>query len=455
MELTSNTAEYDRLIARHHAMRLRRQILAPAPSFPDPSAAPRTAPVPVGGALGTGGAGDYDGAADQRLILRSLGLVTPFADLIDHLYAFMFRRRPYLRSLFPESMEFQQAHLERMFDYLIEHLHDPGRLAATLAQLGRDHRKLGVRPVHYEAFEEALREAIRHRAGSGWSTDLEDAWVRMLRFAVRSMVAGAESALTEPPYWQAVVVGHERRRPDLAVLRVRTGEPYPYRAGQYGTVEHPLLPHTWRQYSMGCAPRADNELEFHVRRTGPGGVSEALVGRTAVGDRLRLGPPRGSLMPEDDTRDLLLVAGGTGLAPMKAIVEELVEHRPRGRRVHLFVGARARADLYDWPALAELGGRKPWLELIPVADDAAPGGAGPGGPGGPGGRLAEAVSRAGDWSQHLACVSGPAGLVDEVRTRLVAGGLPSGRIHHDPVLGRIHRGPALGPVHRGPVLGRI
>ncbi|GAA1415480.1 FAD-binding oxidoreductase [Kitasatospora putterlickiae] len=431
LDTTSSTAEYDRLIARHHAMRLRRQILAPAPAFaaaPGDGAHGRTGDRTHDDSYGGTCDGARDAAADQRLILGALGLVTPFADLIDHLYAFMFRRRPFLRALFPESMEFQQVHLERMFEYLIEHLDQPGRLSATLAQLGRDHRKLGVRPVHYEAFEEALREAIRLRAGARWTVELEGAWVRMLRFGVRSMVAGAESALTEPPYWHATVVGHERRRADLAVVRVRTGEPYPYRAGQYGTVEHPLLPHTWRQYSMGCAPRADNELEFHVRRTGPGGVSEALVEHTAVGERLRLGPPRGTLMPEDDTRDLLLVAGGTGLAPMKAIVEELVEHRPRGRRVHLFVGARARADLYDWPALAELGGRKPWLELIPVADDAAAG---------PRGRLAEAVSRAGDWSEHLACVSGPAGLVDEVRTRLAASGLPPTRIHHDPVLARL------------------
>lgn len=417
MKISSTPSEYDRLIARHHAMRLRRQLLTPASPFA-PAAAPGdhpAAPAPAG----------WDAAADQRLIRASLDAVAPLAELIDHLYAFMFRRRPYLRTLFPASMEFQQVHLERMFAHLIEHLDRPAELADTLARLGRDHRKLGVRPVHYEAFEEAVCAALRHRAGTRWHADAEDAWVRMLRFAVEAMVAGADSALTEPPYWHATVVGHERRRPDLAVLRVRTGEPYPYRAGQYGTVEHPLLPHTWRQYSVGCAPQAGNELEFHVRRTGPDGVSAALVERTAVGDRLRLGPPRGTLLPEDDSRDLLLVAGGTGLAPMKAIVQDLAEHRPRGRRVHLFVGARARADLYDWPALSELGSRKPWLELVPVADD------------GPlpdrGGRLADAVGRAGDWSEHQACVSGPPGMVDELRNRLLAAGLPASRIRHDPV----------------------
>ncbi|MFJ9772995.1 globin domain-containing protein [Kitasatospora sp. NPDC101157] len=427
------TAEYDRLIARHHAMRLRRQLLTPdSPSEASSGDASR----------GPGSAGHegYDGAGDQYLIRRDLDLVAPLPELIDHLYTVMFRRRPYLRALFPASMEFQQAHLERVFQHLIDHLHQPVELARMLRRLGRDHRKLGVRPVHYEAFEGALCAAIRHRAGEHWTGDLEAAWVRMLRFAVGAMVAGADSALAEPPYWHALVTGHERRRPDLAVLRVRTGEPYPYRAGQYGTVEHPALPHTWRQYSMGCAPRGDNEVEFHVRRTGPGGVSAALVEHTAVGDRLRLGPPRGSLLPEgegdrggdgggggvgdgfgrDPARDLLLVAGGTGLAPMKAIVEQQALHRPPGRRVHLFVGARDRADLYDWRALSELALHKPWLALTPVTA----------------GRLADTVAGAGDWREHLACVSGPAGMVASVRTELLAAGLPLARVRYDQVLAR-------------------
>ncbi|MFB7911712.1 globin domain-containing protein [Kitasatospora sp. NPDC056076] len=409
------TAEYDRLIARHHAMRLRRQLLSPAgPSGPRPGAGPGRDGREDHRDYGNQDYEDHDGAADQHLIRRELGAVAPLADLIDRLYAVMFRRRPFLRPLFPASMEFQQAHLERIFHHLIDHLHQPADLARMLRQLGRDHRKLGVRPVHYEAFEEALCAALRHRAAERWTQELEAAWVRMLRFAVGAMVAGADSALTEPPYWHAVVTGHERRRPDLAVVRVRTGEPYPYRAGQYGTVEHPTLPHTWRQYSMGCAPRGDNELEFHVRRTGPGGVSAALVEHTALGDRLRLGPPRGSLLPDGDARDLLLVAGGTGLAPMKAIVEQQALHRPPGRRVHLFVGARDRSDLYDWQSLSELGLHKPWLSLTPVTA----------------GCLADAVA-AGDWREHLACVSGPAGMIAAVRAELLAVGLPLDRIRFD------------------------
>ncbi|MFD7579211.1 hypothetical protein [Kitasatospora sp. NPDC059817] len=105
---------------------------------------------------------------------------------------------------------------------------------------------------------------------------------------------------------------------------------------------------------------------------------------------------------------------------MKAIVEQQAAQRPRGRRVHLFVGARDRGDLYDWSALAELGLHKPWLALTPVTA----------------GRLADAVAGAGDWREHLACVSGPAGMVASVRSELLAAGLPLAQVRYDQALAR-------------------
>nr|WP_234430731.1 globin domain-containing protein [Streptomyces sp. NRRL F-4489] len=404
-------------------MRLRRRILGQGRS-PAPDLTPA-----------------YDGAADQRLITQYLDLVTPFGELIAHLYDEMFARRPSLRSLFPASMEFQRAHLARAFWYLIENLHRTDEVAAYFRQLGHDHRKLGVRPAHYEAFETALRAALRRSAGPRWAEAVEEAWVRMLRFAVASMVAGAEAALAEPPCWRGTVTAHERRRPDLAVLRVRVHEPYPYRAGQYAAVESPLMPQAWRHYSLACAPRADGELEFHIRQTGPGGVSEALVSRTEPGDILRLGPAHGTMAlgPEDHAGEVLMVAGGTGWAPVKALLEEWAGRRrgagglpvrPAGR-VHLFVGARSRAELYDAGALAQLAARNRWLRVVRVLDEEAARGAGRS----PGeyGPLAEAVARDGSWAGALAFVSGPAAMVGATVARLTAAGLPAGRIRHDPL----------------------
>ncbi|MFI9308946.1 globin domain-containing protein [Streptomyces triculaminicus] len=412
MNTSTQGNDYYALLARHDAMRLRRQLLSPGALSPrDDSPAPAPGPDD----------------ADRRLIRRELPLVTPFEDLITHLYEVMFRRWPYLRSLFPESMAFQREHLARMFHYLTENLDHPDEVTATFTRLGRDHRKLGVRPAHYEAFEAALCEALRIRAGERWSAELEGAWLRMLRAAVDAMVAGADAAIGEPPSWHAVVVAHELRRPGLAVLRVRTHEAYPYRAGQYAAVESPLLPHAWRHYSMACAPRADNVVEFHVRQTGTGGVSEALVRRTGVGDTLRLGPAKGQMtLGGELTRDLLLVAGGTGLAPLKALLQE-VSARPSGHRlVHLAVGARNRADLYDGDWLADLESRRPWLRVVPVlGDESTIRG---------GGTVLDALRRQdGGWSNRTAYVSGPPAMVAATVARLTEMGLPAGRIHHDPL----------------------
>ena len=401
-------ADYHVLLARREAMRLRDQLLTPG--------------TRAGGSRGTGAAvveEHHDPLRDQALIARDLPLVMPFGDLIADLYAALFQRHPYLRQLFPDSMEFQRVHLEQAFRYLIGHLDRPGEITAFCARLGRDHRKLGVLPVHYGVFEQALAEALRRRSGGRLDVEVTRAWLRMVRLAAGAMVEGAAGALGEPAYWGATVTEHQRRRPDLAVIRVRPSEPYPYRAGQYATVETPLLPHTWRPYTPAGLPRPDGELEFHVRRTGPGGVSDALVTGTRVGDTLRLGPARGTTVLDDNpARDVLVVAGGTGWATARALVEELAARRGPGCSAHLFLGVRSADDLYDAPVLAELESRCPWLRIVAVEDDAH-------------GSVVEAVAAHGDWSGHAVYVSGPPGLVTAAVRRLTGLGVPAERIRHD------------------------
>ncbi|WP_240958420.1 globin domain-containing protein [Streptomyces chilikensis] len=400
--------DYHALLARQEAMRLRQQLLSPAQPVTGPHAG-HAGPDPHA----------YDGAADQALIVRDLPAVAPLATLIDRLYHAMFTRHPYLRQLFPESMDFQRAHLEHAFRFAIEHLDRPAELAGFCTRLGSGHRRLGVLPAHYHVFEESLVEALRATAGEAWERETERAWVRMHRFVTGAMIDGAAGTAREPGRWRATVVRHELRAPDLAVLRLHPCEPFHHRAGQYVPVQSPLLPHTWRSYTLACAPAGD--LELHVRCVAAGGVSEALVTRTAPGDELHLGRPDGDTVLDDDLdRDVLIVAGGTGWATARALLEELVRRRPLGRTVHLFVGARSAAGFYDDAALTRLEARAPWLRVTRVTDADGPD------------PLPAALLRHADLSDCTAYLSGPAGLVATTAALLRRAGVPDHRIRHDP-----------------------
>ncbi|MFD5493180.1 globin domain-containing protein [Streptomyces sp. GDS52] len=412
---------YHTLLARHDAMRLRQRLLSPG-SAPDIGRGSRGGRPPA--------EETYDAAADQQIILRDLDLVAPLDELIDDLYQALFARHPSLRSLFPDAMAFQQAHLARAFWYLIENLHRPEEITGAFTRLGRDHRKLGVRPAQYTAFKDALREALRSRAGEYWSPGLEQAWMRMLQLGVTAMVRGAEAALHEPPCWRATVTSHRLYGPDLAVLRLLPHETFRYRAGQYTTLESARLPHTWRPYYLADGPGPDGELELHVRRSGPGGVSEMLVRHTAPGDEVRLGPPKGCLTLDAEPLDTLrLVVRDTGWAAMKALLQELDSsvrrssaHRVR-RRVQLFLGADSLSDLYDLGYPTGLEQRHSWLTVVPV-----PGGAPTGGRYD---RLLHAVARSTPLTEGRTLIAGPPDMVRAVAAGLVHAGHPAERIVHD------------------------
>ncbi|MFI9625980.1 globin domain-containing protein [Streptomyces sp. NPDC052042] len=351
--MNTPSEDYHALLARHDAMRLRRRILSPTGTD---SVAPRAERPQA-----------YDGTEDQRLIGDCLPLVGPLEDLIAELYRALFERHPYLRSLFPESMAFQQAHLAEIFRYLIGNLHRTDDMIGTFEQLGRDHRKLGVRPAHFEAFEAALLEALRLRAGSRWTQMLENAWLRMLRLAVSAMVRGADEAIAEPPSWSATVTAHELRSPDLAVLRVRPHQPYTFTAGQYASLESPLLEQAWRPYYLARAPHPDGELEFHVRARGAGGVSDVLVHHTREGDTVRLGAPRGRLaLPgHSPSADVLVIASGTGWAPVKALLQQIDAERSRAYQVRLLLDGAADEGMYDAAYLEAFRRGRSWLTVLP------------------------------------------------------------------------------------------
>ncbi|MEV5607082.1 globin domain-containing protein [Streptomyces sp. NPDC052225] len=358
---------------------------------------------------------------DALLVRRTMEEVGPVADKVtSYFYALLFVRHPELRQLFPAAMDTQRDRLLKALLTAAEHIDNQDVLVAYLKNLGRGHRKYGTQAEHYPAVGECLIAALTRYATTTWDARTEAAWVRTYTAISQIMIdAAAEDELKAPAWWLAEVVSHDLRTPDIAVVTVRPNQPYPFLAGQYTTLETPWWPRVWRHYSFAAAPRSDGLLSFHVKAVPAGWVSNALVHRARPGDVLRLGPPAGSMTVDHATdAGLLCLGGGTGIAPIKALVEDVAEHGER-RPVEVFYGARTDHDLYDIDTMLRLQQTHPWLSVRPIVDHHL--------------QLPYAVRDYGPWNEYDAYLSGPPGLIRSGVDALRDIGIPVDRIRHDSV----------------------
>jgi NAD(P)H-flavin reductase/hemoglobin-like flavoprotein len=368
-------------------------------------------------------------AADGRvaLIRSSFQLIAPRSDeLARHFYANLFSQAPETRDLFPVNMEVQRSRLLRALVHVVQMVDRPDELVPFLEQLGRDHRKFGVRAPHFDAVGHALLSTVGTFLGPAWTAEVEQAWTSAYATVADAMRAAAQTD-RGPATWLGRVVEHRRVGWDLAVIGVQTSEPVPYRAGQYVSVETPQRPRLWRYLSPATAPADDGRLEFHVRAVPNGWVSRAIVAHSRVGDTWRIGSPMGRMhVDRGSGRDVLMVAGGTGCAPVRAMLEDLA--RGTGQpRTQVFVGGRTWDDLYDIASLRRLSYRNLWLDVIPVVerDDTGEGGA-------ERGTLADVVTRYGAWADHDVTVCGSPAMIRSTVSRMLVAGTPLDRITYDP-----------------------
>jgi NAD(P)H-flavin reductase/hemoglobin-like flavoprotein len=367
-------------------------------------------------------------------------------ELVQEFYTRWFALDVSVRDLFPPEMGSQRAAFAHALHWVYGELaaQRAAEPVAFLAQLGRDHRKYGVLSSHYGSLRRALhatlREHLGHPGRGAWSDAVDAAAVQSLNL-ITGVMSGAADAEEGPAWWDGTVVEHMRVSRDLAVVRLQLDRPMHYHPGQYVNAQVPQCPRRWRYLSPAMPADPDGRVEFHVRLVPGGLVSTAIIDETRPGDRWRLSSPHGGLRVDRDGGDVLMVAGSTGLAPLRALIMDLSRYAVNPR-VHLFFGARYLCELYDLPTLWQVAQYNPWLSVSPVSEysrdpewaagypDVTP-------PRGlhvrQTGRLPDVVTKYGGWGERQILICGGPDMVRATKAALIAKGAPPERIQHDPL----------------------
>jgi len=163
----------------------------------------------------------------------------------------------------------------------------------------------------------------------------------------------------------------ERVTEDVIILGLKlpANERLQFLAGQY--LEFLLKDGTRRSFSMGNAPHDDELIQLHVRHVPGGQFTDHVFGKMKERDILRFEGPQGTFfLREDSTKPIVLVASGTGFAPIKSIIEHAL-HKDIRRPMTLYWGGRRPKDLY-MSALAEGWAAQGKFTYVPVISDALP-----------------------------------------------------------------------------------
>jgi len=213
--------------------------------------------------------------------------------------------------------------------------------------------------VQYDEFPMALTEE-EHEQGFALACQARPLGNLVIEPAAKGL------DFVDPVQVAATVVAVEAFTQDIAhlTLRLPPDLSLDYRAGQYMNL---LLPEGGtRSFSMACPPSPDNVVDFHIRRIPGGHFTGQVLGSLRPGDELTIDIPLGTFCHHpDDWRPMILAATGTGLAPIKAILESLLDNDDCPP-VALYWGMRTEAELYLKDEIESWRGHLCEFEFVPV-----------------------------------------------------------------------------------------
>ncbi len=173
------------------------------------------------------------------------------------------------------------------------------------------------------------------------------------------------------------VVGLENLTHDIKQLTLKLIEPdtMEYKAGQFVQIETPVYDLTddpvYRAYSMSSSPSSRNTIEMEIRLV-PDGICTTYVHQHLnVGDAVTLNGPYGEFHRTVTDREMICIAGGSGMAPLKSILHDMREQGVQ-RKVTYFFGAKSKRDLFLLDMMQQLESDLPAFRFIPALSEPAP-----------------------------------------------------------------------------------
>ena len=233
------------------------------------------------------------------------------------------------------------------------------------------------------------------------------------------------------------VVAQEAMTHDIQRLCVQLDAPLHYKPGQFAQIRVESLPGVTRSYSFATPPHGQGMVEFFVRRVGGGTFTEHVHSHSLVGQKAQVQGPLGPFWLRESDAPVLFIAGGSGLAPVMAMLRAMQAQR-LARSVTVLFGARTQADLYCMDELRAMAAS--WagpFRLLPVLSEVQPDAAWSGARG----LVTEHVLDVLEPGMH-AYLCGPPGMIDAASARLQQAGLAKGHIHADRFT-TLHDVPAL------------
>lgn len=206
------------------------------------------------------------------------------------------------------------------------------------------------------------------------------------------------------------------------ILRLPPSSNFDFHPGQYvEVIGHGGLR---RSYSIANAPTPAKHLEMHIRQVPDGAMSQYWFEQAKVNDLLRLNGPLGTFFLRDvDGLDVIFLATGTGIAPIKAILEGFVEdpHKAQPRSVSVFWGGRVRDDLYF--DVKNMGSNYQFFPVLSRADDEWIGARG---------HVQQALlAQRHEWDRAMVYACGSDAMIRGARQQLIDAGLSERRFYSD------------------------